>query len=107
MLCQVKLLKGDFTVDEDVWTNMDPFVEIKQGGKILLKTPVQHFAGKNVTFKNQSFSYKIGDLNELVYIAATDQDPIWNDLIGNTAVTAEKLCPLGTKTHKIHVKKSW
>ena len=42
MLCQVKLLKGDFTVDEDFFSNMDPFVEIKQGGKILLKTPVQH-----------------------------------------------------------------
>ena len=53
MLCQVKLVKGEFTVNEDWWTNMDPFVEIKQGSKILLKTPVQDGAGKNVSFKNQ------------------------------------------------------
>lgn len=105
MLCQVKLVKGEFTVNEDWWTNMDPFVEIKQGSKILLKTPVQDGAGKNVNFKNQTFTYKIGNLNESVSITATDQDPIWDDLIGNTTVSAEKLCPLGTKTHKIGVKK--
>ena len=106
MTCQVQVKQLKSTVDEDWWTKQDPYIVVKQGSKQLIKTPVKNEGGKNVSWTNQKFTYKIKNLNEMVTFTATDQDPIWDDQIGSGSIKASDLCPLGkNKDHKVQIKK--
>ncbi len=85
----IKVVEGKLFRDTEAIGKMDPFVEIQYIEK-KYRTTVLEEGGKNPVW-NQSFDIQIENSNDNIKITCFDEDPLTNDLIGETTLTADEL----------------
>ena len=93
-LLHMKIADANLTRDTDVVGQMDPFVELKIGGKLVHKTAVIDEGGKTPVW-NEEFVYEVKDISPEVTFIVYDEDTFSNDFVGMGTCELADLCQDG------------